>query len=160
MYITLPQSGEIMFDTKKFGAFIAHKRKNANLTQSELAEKLNLTRQAISKYEVGDSFPDISVLIQIAGIFNIALNELIVSGMPANGDYRLLERIIPFLDAGSKEAIIIKIIEGESDWRLIKALLPHMEGAVQLLEAAVLEGILPNEALDIMRDYFLRERIG
>ena len=57
-----------MFDTKKFGIFLARQRKNADLTQSELAEKLNLTRQAISKYELGDSFPDISILIQIAEI--------------------------------------------------------------------------------------------
>lgn len=46
-----------MFDTKKFGAYIARKRKNLDMTQAELAEKLNLTRQAISKYEVGDASP-------------------------------------------------------------------------------------------------------
>ncbi len=46
-----------MFDTRKFGAFLARLRKNADMTQSELADKLNLTRQAISKYERGDSFP-------------------------------------------------------------------------------------------------------
>ena len=48
-----------MFDIKKFGAYTSKLRKKADMTQSELAERLNLTRQAISKYECGDSFPDI-----------------------------------------------------------------------------------------------------
>lgn len=69
-----------MFDTRKFGAYLARLRKNADMTQSDLAIKLNLTRQAISKYELGDSFPDISTLVEISKIFNISLNELINFG--------------------------------------------------------------------------------
>lgn len=80
-----------MFDTKKFGAYVARKRKNADMTQSELAETLNLTRQAISKYETGDSFPDISILIKIAQIFNITLDELIHSGNPTKGEMKILK---------------------------------------------------------------------
>ena len=45
-----------MFDTIKFGAFLAKLRKSADMTQSELGDRLNLTRQAISRYECGDSF--------------------------------------------------------------------------------------------------------
>ena len=80
-----------MFDTKKFGIFLARQRKNADLTQSELAEKLNLTRQAISKYELGDSFPDISILIQIAEIFEKNLDELINSGNPTKGEANIIK---------------------------------------------------------------------
>lgn len=82
-----------MFDTKKFGAYISRLRKNADMTQSELADKLNLTRQAISKYEVGDSFPDISVLILISEIFNITLDDLINSGEPTKGEAIILESV-------------------------------------------------------------------
>lgn len=80
-----------MFDTKKFGAYISRMRKNQDMTQSELAEQLSLTRQAISKYECGDSFPDISILITIARVFDITLDELIGSGNPSEKEALALE---------------------------------------------------------------------
>ena len=64
-----------MFDTRKFGGYVSRLRKNADMTQSELADKLNLTRQAISRYELGDSFPDVSILVLIADIFHVTLDE-------------------------------------------------------------------------------------
>ena len=81
-----------MFDIKKFGAYISRLRKEADMTQSELAERLNLTRQAISKYECADSFPDISILISIADIFNITLDEFIGLGNPTKKEAEILER--------------------------------------------------------------------
>jgi len=71
-----------MFDTKRFGAYLAAMRKFMNMTQCDLAQKLNITRQSISKYETGESFPDISIIIQFADIFGITLDELIKSGLP------------------------------------------------------------------------------
>jgi transcriptional regulator with XRE-family HTH domain len=79
-----------MFDTKKFGAYISKLRKKADMTQSELADILNLTRQAISKYECGDSFPDISILISISETFHITLDELIGSGGPTEKEATIL----------------------------------------------------------------------
>lgn len=81
-----------MFETKKFGAYVSRLRKKADMTQSELAERLNLTRQAISKYECGDSFPDISILIEIAAVFDITLDELIGSGNPTEKEADILEK--------------------------------------------------------------------
>jgi transcriptional regulator with XRE-family HTH domain len=80
-----------MFDINRFGAYISRLRKKSDMTQSELAERLNLTRQSISKYECGDSFPDISILISIADIFSISLDELIGSGNPTEKEAELLE---------------------------------------------------------------------
>jgi len=71
-----------MFDTKKFGAYIAAKRKYMDMRQYELAKKVNLTRQSISKYETGECFPDISTVIQLAEIFGITIDELVKSGIP------------------------------------------------------------------------------
>ena len=42
-------------DQKKIGAFIAQRRKELNMTQKELAEKMNITDRAVSKWETGDS---------------------------------------------------------------------------------------------------------
>jgi len=78
-----------MFDTKKFGGYLSRLRKNADMTQIELADRLNLTRQAISRYEHGDSFPDISILVLISDIFDITLDELIGSGEPTHGESRI-----------------------------------------------------------------------
>ena len=66
-----------MFDTMKFGKALSTLRKQADMTQNEVADKLNLSRQAISKYERGESFPDISVLVMIAELFHVTLDQQI-----------------------------------------------------------------------------------
>ena len=52
-------------------------RKEQNLTQEQLAEKLNVSRQAITKWETSDGTPDIENLKQISNFFNISIDELI-----------------------------------------------------------------------------------
>ncbi len=44
-----------LFDTQKFGGYLARLRRQADMTQSEVADRLNVTRQAVSKYETGGS---------------------------------------------------------------------------------------------------------
>ena len=53
-------------DQEKFGKFIKQIRKDHNLTQKQLAEKYNVTYQAVSKWETGKNMPDISLIKQIA----------------------------------------------------------------------------------------------
>jgi len=71
-----------VFDIKKFGEYVALMRKSAGMTQTVFAERLCLTRQSISLYETGECFPDISIVIQIAEIFDITIDELVRSGIP------------------------------------------------------------------------------
>ena len=52
-------------------------RKENNVTQEQLADKLNVSRQAVSKWESGTAYPDTEKLIQISKIFNVSLDELI-----------------------------------------------------------------------------------
>lgn len=82
-----------MFDTKKFGIYLSKLRKKADMTQSDVAIKLNVTRQAISHYECGDTFPDVSILVSIADLFNVTLDELIRSGEPSNSEALILTNI-------------------------------------------------------------------
>lgn len=64
-------------DNEKFGKFIQKLRKENNLTQKQLGEKLNITDKAISKWERGLSFPDISMLNSLADTFHISVTELL-----------------------------------------------------------------------------------
>jgi transcriptional regulator with XRE-family HTH domain len=51
-------------------------RKQIGITQVELAEKLNYSDKAVSKWERGESLPDVNVLMQIADVFGVTLNDL------------------------------------------------------------------------------------
>lgn len=61
---------------KKIGAFIAQCRKEKGLTQMQLAERLEITNQAISKWENGRGMPDMSLLQPLCDNLDISLNEL------------------------------------------------------------------------------------
>ena len=71
-------------DAQKTGKIIGIKRKSMNMTQGELAKKLNITDKAVSKWERGLSFPDISLLIPLSEILNISLYDLL-KGEDENG---------------------------------------------------------------------------
>lgn len=64
-------------DQVKIGKFIAECRKKAGLTQMQLAEKLNLTDRAISKWETGRAMPDTSVMLELCEILKITVNDLL-----------------------------------------------------------------------------------
>ena len=64
-------------DSKKIGAYIKELRIKNNLSQSQLAEKLSVTNQAISKWENGRGLPDIEMLKQLSTIFNVKIDEII-----------------------------------------------------------------------------------
>lgn len=64
-------------DNKKTGKFIAQRRKEMNLSQKQLAEKLNVTDKAVSKWETGNGAPDISLLTVIAASLNVTVIELL-----------------------------------------------------------------------------------
>ena len=63
-------------DQIKIGKFISTKRKEKNITQSELAEKLNITDRAISKWENGICLPDANNMPDLCKILAISINDL------------------------------------------------------------------------------------
>ena len=63
-------------DQIKIGKFIAEKRKEKNMTQSELAEKLSITDRAISKWENGNCMPDVGTIPDLCSILSISINDL------------------------------------------------------------------------------------
>ena len=64
-------------DQIKIGKFIAECRKKNHLTQKQLAEKLNITDRAISKWENGKAMPDSSIMLDLCGELKISVNELL-----------------------------------------------------------------------------------
>ena len=64
-------------DQKKIGNFISTCRKEMELTQVQLAEKLNITNRAVSKWETGKSIPDASIMLDLCQILGITVNELL-----------------------------------------------------------------------------------
>lgn len=63
-------------DNIRFGAFVAQLRKEQGLTQKELADKLNVTDKAVSKWETGKGFPDVKLLEPMAQVLRVSLVEL------------------------------------------------------------------------------------
>ena len=64
-------------DQTKIGKFIADRRKGANLTQMQLAEKLGITDRAISKWETGKALPDSSIMLELCDLLGITVNDLL-----------------------------------------------------------------------------------
>jgi len=61
----------------KIGKFIAECRKKENLTQMQLAEKLNITDRAVSKWETGKAMPDTAIMLELCEILKISVNDLL-----------------------------------------------------------------------------------
>ena len=68
-------------DQIKIGKFIAECRKKNNLTQAQLAKKLNITDRAISKWENGKGMPDSSIMLDLCNELKISVNELLSGEM-------------------------------------------------------------------------------
>jgi transcriptional regulator with XRE-family HTH domain len=78
----------------QIGANIALYRKRAGLTQAGLAAKLNYSDKAISKWERGESVPDVVTLLQLAELFEITVNDLLSdpNALPEDSDPGKLEK--------------------------------------------------------------------
>jgi transcriptional regulator with XRE-family HTH domain/DNA-directed RNA polymerase subunit RPC12/RpoP len=74
-------------DQIKVGKFIAECRKKSNLTQMQLAEKLNITDRAISKWENGKAMPDSSIMLDLCNELKISVNELLSGEMIEMKEY-------------------------------------------------------------------------
>ncbi|MFQ7074938.1 MAG: helix-turn-helix domain-containing protein [Clostridia bacterium] len=71
----------------KIGKFIAKCRKKNNLTQMQLAEKLNITDRAISKWENGKGMPDSSIMLDLCNELKISVNELLCGELIEMNNY-------------------------------------------------------------------------
>ncbi len=124
-------------DQIKIGKFVAERRKDVNLTQAQLAEKLNITDRAVSKWERGKSMPDSSVMLELCDILKITVNDLL------NGEVVTVDNYSKELE--NKLIEMVKHKE-EADRRLLKLeIVLGIVAVLPLAAAAVIASIVPME---------------
>ena len=64
-------------NTKMISKYLQFLRKSNNYTQDDLAKKLGLSRQAVSKWETGATIPDLGVLLEISKLYDITINDIL-----------------------------------------------------------------------------------
>ena len=75
-------------DQIKIGKFIAERRRAVGLTQLQLAEKLNITDRAVSKWETGRAIPDSSLMLPLCEILDISVNDLLCGEAVSLDNYK------------------------------------------------------------------------
>jgi len=102
---------------EKIGKIIAKKRKELNMTQSELAEKLYVTNKTISRWETGKYMPDLSMIVSLAELLNLSVYELLtgedISDVQKNNNN--IETEVRCLFSISEEEKIIKYLKSFDD---------------------------------------------
>lgn len=133
-------------DQIKIGKFIAERRKMQGLTQMQLAEKLNITDRAVSKWETGKAMPDTSIMLELCDILKISVNDLLSGEVVSMENYnkKLESNLLEM--AKQKEA---------ADKRLLS-----LEIFIGVLVSAVLCGMILLAALVQMPDWLRVVLIG
>lgn len=121
----------------KIGKFIAECRKNENLTQLQLAEKLNITDRAVSKWETGKAMPDSSIMLELCDVLKINVNDLLC------GEVVTMDRYNKDLENNLLDLIKQK---EESDRRLLRIELAlGAVGILPLILSAIIVSVVPME---------------
>ncbi|MBR2465257.1 MAG: helix-turn-helix transcriptional regulator [Clostridia bacterium] len=104
-------------DQVKIGRFIAERRKNAGLTQMQLAEKLSITDRAVSKWETGRTLPDAAIMLELCAILSISVNDLLCGEVVSVDNYgkelekRLLE-VVKEKEQSDKHLLMLEWVVG------------------------------------------------
>lgn len=126
-------------DQLRIGKFIAERRKINNLTQAQLAEKLNITDRAVSKWETGKSLPDTAIMLDLCDILKISVNDLLNGEIVTMDEYnRKTEQLL--LDMAKQKE--------ESDRRLL-----HTEVFVGVLCMIILFALTMVASLVTMEEW-------
>jgi len=107
-------------DQTKIGAFLRELRKEKDLSQEELAERFNVSSRSVSRWENGNTMPDISIIIELADFYDVDIRELL------NG-----ERKSENMNEELKETLtmVADYSKAEKE-RLTKQLMTYLAGAV------------------------------
>ena len=89
----------------KFGDNLRQIRKSKKMSQEQLAEKVNVTRQSVSKWENGESYPEMNNILELCKIFNCKLNDLVHTDMTdiSSLDEEIIMNVVKFNEKKQKE---------------------------------------------------------
>ena len=104
-------------DQVKIGKFIAECRKQHNLTQMQLAEKLGITDRAVSKWERGKSLPDAAIMLDLCALLNITVNDLLSGEVVSMNHYneeseKNLLAMVKEKEESDKRLLMLEIVIG------------------------------------------------
>lgn len=99
-------------DPQRLGAFIAKRRKELDLTQAELSQKLHVTDKAVSRWERGVGLPDINLLEPLAQALDISLVELVQA-------QRMQRQVISLQEADQIVADTVRLSEKHTERRIV-----------------------------------------
>ena len=88
-------------DAKKIGKFIHQIRTKKRMTQKELAEQINVTDKAVSKWENGEGCPDVSLLPVLSKVLNVEILDLLEGNLPLENT----SKKIYFYDFGTRDVL-------------------------------------------------------
>ena len=89
----------------KFGDNLRKIRKSKKMSQEQLAEKMNVTRQSVSKWENGESYPEMNNIFELCKVLNCKLNELVYPDMSdiSSLDEEIVMNVVKFNEKKQKE---------------------------------------------------------
>jgi len=89
----------------RFGDNLRQTRKSKKMSQEQLAEKMNVTRQSVSKWENGESYPEMNNILELCKIFNCKLNDLVLADMPdiSSLDEEIVMNVVKFNEKKQNE---------------------------------------------------------
>lgn len=104
-------------DLVKIGKFIAERRKAVGFTQAQLAEKLNITDRAVSKWETGRAMPDTSIMLELCDVLKITVNDLLCGEVITMENYnkKLEDNLLEMAkekEAADKRLLSLEIVVG------------------------------------------------
>lgn len=126
---------------EKIGKFIAVCRKESRLTQAALAEKLGITDRAVSKWETGKSLPDASIMLELCGLLNISVNELLT------GEHIIMDN---YKDIAEQNLVEMHKQEEEANRKLLAAEAFLVTLTVVASLSMIVAGILIGELHTVM----------
>lgn len=133
-----------------FGDKLLYLRNREGMSQEDLANRLNVSRQSISKWEVGDCIPEIINIIEISKIFNVSVDCLVKDDLSISNDDSIEKIVIDFLNAAknmdriSDDLIEIAkdgIVDSDEKKQLASIIktLDHMSAIVEELKLRVVD---------------------
>jgi len=123
-----------MVDRIKIGDFLRQLRNEKNLTQEELAEKFGVSSRSVSRWENGNTMPELGILVELAYFYEVDIKEIIdgerKSEIMEKGKKELLTKVADYASAEKKMAV------------RKKSLLAYVSIGIAILIIAVFSGLL------------------